>query len=421
MGKTSGSPEQLGWRRPPECGRHLRCRTAHKSAPGFSDSAPEVPPTFRRFLPLAFGSRALCLLCSTLFIFLFPALGFPHAGNVSYSQITVEETEIRQEIQILVKELLLAVPLDTNQDGKVDPGELQAGRELLTDYLRQKVEVISRDVDLPLRVESLDIGEQEVVDRSEPELFLFAQLVFPSPHPLREFTMRCHLLDAVDIRHHNFAKIHFGGFSRPFVFTPSNTFVYEGGRGRSAQFVAGLGETLYSFGRLGAEHIFSGYDHILFLIGLLLVATRFSNILTVVTAFTLAHSFSLALAALQWVEVASRIVEPLIALSIMYVALENFFSWFPAKRWLISFGFGLIHGLAFAEGLQVLELPPPQFITALLSFNVGIEVAQVIIVALTFPAILAMAKASWRPRAIQGLSSVLFCLGALWLIQRLFW
>jgi len=367
------------------------------------------------------GSRGLCLLGSTLFILLFPALGFPHAGNVSYSQITVEGTRLRQEIQILVEELLLAVPFDSNQDGAVSQGELDAARERLSAYLSQKVEVTSGDVDLPLRIEALRIVQREVEDSSEPLSFLLAQLVFESPHPLTEFKIRSHLLDQVDIRHHNFAKINISGLSRPFVFTPSNTFVYEGGMGRSAQFVPGLGETLYNFGRLGADHIFSGYDHILFLIGLLLVATRFADILKVVTAFTIAHSFSLALAALQWVEVASRMVEPFIALSIMYVAFENFFSWFPAKRWLISFGFGLIHGLAFAQGLQVLKLPPPQFIAALLSFNVGIEVAQVIIVALTFPAILAMAKASWRPRAIQGLSSVLFCLGALWLIQRVLW
>ncbi len=84
------------------------------------------------------GSRALCLLCSTLFIFLFPALGFPRAGNVSYSQITVEEAEIRQEIQILVEELLLAVPLDTNQDGKVEQDRTMARKIII----RNRLEVL---------------------------------------------------------------------------------------------------------------------------------------------------------------------------------------------------------------------------------------------------------------------------------------
>jgi len=111
-------------------------------------------------------------------------------------------------------------------------------------------------------------------------------------------------------------------------------------------------------------------------------------------------------------------VEAVIALSIMYVAAETVFSWFPIKRWLVSFSFGLVHGLAFAETLQVLHLPRTQLVTALFSFNVGIEIAQVLIVASAFPVLLAMAKASWRLRAIQGLSFVIFCCGTAWLIQR---
>ena len=263
------------------------------------------------------------------------------------------------------------------------------------------------------------MSELEVDDQEELEPFLFAELVFESPNLVGAFSMRCRLLDDVDIRHDSFAKIEIGGRSRPFVFTPYNTFVFDPGGGRTITRLApDLWATFNNFALLGAEHIFSGYDHILFLIGLLLVAARFAETVKVVTAFTIAHSFSLALAALEIVEVSSRIVEPFIALSIMYVAAENFFSWFPVQRWMISFAFGLIHGLAFAQGLQVLNLPKAQFVTALLSFNVGIEMAQVLIVAVTFPLFLAAAKVPWRLRAIQGLSAVLFLLGTLWLIER---
>jgi hypothetical protein len=151
------------------------------------------------------------------------------------------------------------------------------------------------------------------------------------------------------------------------------------------------------------------------------VGTRFLPTVQVVTAFTVAHSVSLVLAAFKIVEVSAGIVEPIIALSIMYVAAENFLSWFPMKRWLLSFGLGLIHGLAFAQGLEMLDLPRAQFVTALLSFNLGIELVQVMIVAIVFPALMLMAKSPWRLGTIRVLSLVIFVLGTAWLVERVFW
>ncbi len=371
-------------------------------------------PTHHRLWSLSVCSTrvAACLL-------LFCASAFSHAGNVSYSQIIVQGHEVRQQVQILMQELLLAVPLDANKDGRVDQGELDAGRERLTAYLEQKIEVFSEDVRVPLRMESLEIRKASVAD-SEPLPFLFAELIFESPRPLTAFRVRCHLLDEVNIGHDNFAKINVGGDVRPFVFTPTNAFEYRSGEARSIQVSSSYRKTFSNFGKLGIQHIFTGYDHMLFLIGLLLVATRFGHTVRVVTAFTIAHSFSLTLAALRVVQVSPRLVESLIALSIMYVTFENVLSWFPVKRWMISFGFGLVHGLAFAQALEVLHLPRPQLAAALFSFNVGIEVAQVVVVALTFPVIFAMAKASWRLRAVQGLSIFIFGCGTLWLVQRAF-
>lgn len=367
-------------------------------------------------------ARARLRLAWTLiFMLIFPVLAFSHAGNVSYSQITVENLRIRHEIQILVEELEEAVPLDADRDGTITPAELEAVREELAEYLSRKIEVESWNVALPLRLESLEIREREVVDADQETLpFLWVELVFESPHLLSRFQIRCHVLDEIDIRHDNFAKITILGSERPFVFKPWNAFVYERGQGRAEQFFPSVWSTFTSFGMLGGEHILTGYDHMLFLIGLLLVATRFLTTVKVVTAFTVAHSVSLVLAAFKIVEVSADIVEPVIALSIMYVAAENFFSWFAMKRWLISFGFGLIHGLAFAQGLEMLDLPRVQFVTALLSFNIGIELAQVMIVAIAFPALMLMAGAPWRLRTIRGLSLLIFCLGSVWLVERVF-
>ncbi|MEE8349362.1 MAG: HupE/UreJ family protein [Acidobacteriota bacterium] len=357
-----------------------------------------------------------------IFLVCFPVLGFSHAGNVSYSQITVENLQIRHQIEILLEELEEVIPLDTDRDGVITSEELEAVRDELADYLARKVEVESWEVAIPLRLESLEIREREVIDADSDTLpFLWVELIFDSPHLLSQFKIRCHVLDEVDVRHDNLAKITVFGVERPFVFKPWNTFVYERGRGRAEQVFPSLWSTLHSFGMLGGEHILTGYDHMLFLIGLLLVATRFLTTVKVVTAFTVAHSVALVLAAFKLVEVSVGIVEPMIALSIMYVAAENFFSWFPLKRWMISFGFGLIHGLAFAQGLQMLDLPRTQFAIALLSFNVGIELAQVMIVAVAFPALMLMARAPWRDRTIRVLSLVLFVMGTVWLVERVLW
>ncbi|UCF39345.1 MAG: HupE/UreJ family protein [Acidobacteriota bacterium] len=173
-----------------------------------------------------------------------------------------------------------------------------------------------------------------------------------------------------------------------------------------------------SFGIHGFHHILQGYDHLLFLLGLLVVTTSLRMTIGIVTAFTLDHSISLALAALQIVTVPRGLLECTIALTIMWVAVENIFSWFPLKRWLLSLAFGLIHGLAFAETLDILGLPVEQLVLALFSFNVGIEVAQVAVVLIAIPFTLKLAERKWRLQAVQALSLPIFAFATFWFVQR---
>src|SRR5262249_59469524 len=127
------------------------------------------------------------------------------------------------------------------------------------------------------------------------------------------------------------------------------------------------------FFRLGVEHILTGYDHLLFLAALLVRGGRVWSLLKIVTAFTVAHSLTLALAVLGALTVSPRLVEPAIAASIAYVALENVFRQAPSRRWLVTFGFGLVHGLGFASGLGPLALPPWNLARPLAGFNLGCE------------------------------------------------
>lgn len=151
-----------------------------------------------------------------------------------------------------------------------------------------------------------------------------------------------------------------------------------------------LWATVEAYLLTGIEHIFLGYDHVAFLIAIVLWAERLWPVIKIVTAFTVAHSITLSLAALEIVVIPSTIVEPAIAASILFVAVENFFSRNVDGRWRVTFAFGLIHGFGFAGALQELGLPKNAIVPALASFNLGVEIGQIAIVAIVVPALLAI-------------------------------
>ena len=145
----------------------------------------------------------------------------------------------------------------------------------------------------------------------------------------------------------------------------------------------------FDFVKLGVEHILTGYDHLLFLVALLATARDAWSVVRIVTAFTLAHSVTLSAGALGFVTVPDRIIEPLIAATIVFVALENLFAAEPdRRRWVWSFGFGLIHGLGFASALGELGLKGAALVRGLVGFNLGVEIGQLLFVAVFLPALI---------------------------------
>jgi hydrogenase/urease accessory protein HupE len=178
----------------------------------------------------------------------------------------------------------------------------------------------------------------------------------------------------------------------------------------------------------GIEHIFLGYDHIAFLVAIVLWARRLWPVIKIVTAFTIAHSITLSLAALQIVVIPSAIVEPAIAASIMFVAVENFFSRNVDGRWRVTFAFGLIHGFGFAGALQEFGLPANAIVPALAAFNIGVEIGQVAIVSIVVPALILLDRlfATDRTKPVRAaslvyaLSALITVLGGYWLVTRVF-
>jgi len=202
--------------------------------------------------------------------------------------------------------------------------------------------------------------------------------------------------------------------------------ILEAGR-TECQFATGVDPGAFAvvrrFVASGIHHILIGPDHLLFLVGLLLLGGSWTRLLLVVSAFTVAHSITLSLAALQILNVPASVTEPAIALSIVYVGIDNLLvrGGRDARTW-IAFGFGLIHGFGFANVLREMALPREALIWSLASFNVGVEIGQLAVVLMVAAALGAIRRRSERAsRQIATAGSVaVAAAGAYWFVERVF-
>ncbi len=188
---------------------------------------------------------------------------------------------------------------------------------------------------------------------------------------------------------------------------------------------------------LESWQVLPGFDHMLFLISLLLPAvlrrrdgawipaeslrTASIGVLKVVTAFTIAHSVTLGLATLGWLDLPSRLVEPVIAASIVIAALNNLYPLVSRGLWMVAFGFGLIHGVGFAGALQALGLPSTGLLLSLFSFNLGVEIGQMAIVAVFLPLAFWAGRTPLYPRLVLRFGSLgIALIASLWVVERAF-
>jgi hydrogenase/urease accessory protein HupE len=181
-------------------------------------------------------------------------------------------------------------------------------------------------------------------------------------------------------------------------------------------------QLMLKFGAAGIEHILTGYDHICFLIAVILWATRPWPVVKIVTAFTISHSITLSLAALDIVSLPTKLTESAIAFSIIYVAVENFFSRKTDTRWRDTFFFGFVHGFGFASGLKELNVQQQTIVPALASFNIGVEIGQIAIVLALLPVLLFIDKQTGGKRSeklVYVVSAAIALAGVYWLLQRL--
>ncbi len=186
---------------------------------------------------------------------------------------------------------------------------------------------------------------------------------------------------------------------------------------------APVNDVVWFYFKMGVSHIIPlGFDHILFVISLCLLNTKIKTILWQATAFTVAHTITLALSMKGIIKLPAGIVEPLIALSIMFVAIENILlSELKAWRIAIVFMFGLVHGMGFASALNEIGLPRNKFFTSIFSFNVGVEIGQVSVITLVFLLIIfPFGNKPWyKQRIVYPLSALIALIAGYWTVQRI--
>ena len=330
-----------------------------------------------------------------------------HTISLTYAEVTVDERQVRWSLKLPVPEIDLLLGLDENHDGQVDASEITRSQARIHQYVLSKLGVLDDGRAVPGSIGSVQLWKDP-----EGPLFIQTDAVFPaSAAGFGKIKLHCDMLRDVVATHQTIAKITAGGETVDFVF--------ENGRDFQVNANPAAFQTILQFVRMGILHIFTGYDHIAFLLGVVLIGGSFTTILKVVTSFTIAHSITLALAAFRVVELPSRLVESGIALSIIYIAVENLFFQKFDRRWLVTFFFGLVHGFGFASALQEVHLSRHLLATALFSFNLGVETGQLCIVALLLPGLLYISRLRFNTVIVKGCSAVILVLGSFWLWQRI--
>lgn len=332
-----------------------------------------------------------------------------HTVGMSRGEYRHEGALLRADIVFAREELTSAVAhLDRDDDGVLTAPEISSGRAVLEAALVDGLEV-----------RTTSGGCRGELERAElvPNNGIAVRLRYRCGEAESPLRLRLPLLTALSPGHRHLAAVITGtaGPVTQVVYEARPAFEID-----SAPTTTGDNAVAGPLFVLGVEHILAGADHLLFLLGVVLVGGRLRTLVVAVTAFTLAHSVTLGLAALNVVAPSPSLIEPLIALSIVYVGIENWFVGDASRRWRLTFPFGLIHGFGFAGALQEVAVPGEQLPLALLSFNLGVEAGQLLALALALPGLLWLRRQSWfAVRGVRATSLLIAVAGLGWFVQRI--
>lgn len=357
-----------------------------------------------RSTPLVLGAAGLLALASTQ--------ARAHEVGLSRGVYTVDGAALTAELIFARGELRTLVPgLDVDGDGALTDAELAAGRSLLQSGVVDRV-VVRAEEPCPGALEQARLVEEDGATVTAR---------YTCPAPPRRLSLALELIAGTRPGHRHLAQVVRAGAG------PEDSLadlVLRRGQPRLAlELAPGAAPSTAPAGAyfvLGVEHILIGIDHLAFLLGLVVVGGRWRSLLAVVTAFTLGHSLSLALATLQIWTPSGAWIEPAIAASIAYVGAENFFVRDAAGRWRVTLPFGFVHGFGFAGALGEVGVPPDAVGLALLLFNLGVEAGQLAVLAALLPALAWLHRQAWfGRRATLAISAAVGLAGVAWLFERL--
>lgn len=355
------------------------------------------------------STRLIVGLAMTLAGWLAP--GFAHWADVAVSEATIGEREV--QITLTLPTGLVAFA-DLDKSGRLSADEVADKRADLEAFLADKIRLSSGGLAGALRVSALELDQVPARPNIAKATHSTLQLRYRWSRALSDLKIRYDLFIPEAPKASNLMTVFYQGKVENTVFTPENREFRLGGKPTQTP----------NFISLGIHHILSGWDHLLFVIALVALGGGLGYLLKVITAFTLAHSITLISAALGFIELPSRLIESMIALSIAYVAAENIFyrnkQRLMRRRWIAAFGFGLFHGLGFAGILAEMALPKENLILSLLGFNLGVELGQLMVVIPAFVMLTALRRWSWEVRVRYAISLTAVAAGLYWFVQRAF-
>ncbi len=362
------------------------------------------------------------LLLAVLLV-LAPWMAHAHTQSTSYLTLHASAGRLTGEWRLALRDLDDAIGLDTDDDGRITWSELLSRKEAVCAYALSRLRLQGEGQTASLRVTEF------LVDNLSDGAYALLRFDVAGLRQPRRVEINYHAFFDIDPKHRCLVRLEQNGQSQLCVLgpaTPLQVLELAATAPRNPFFV---------FLKEGVWHIWSGYDHILFLLALLLpgvlrrqggswrpVADRrlaFVNVLKVVTAFTVAHSITLSLAALGLVHPPTRLIESGIAASIVVAAFNNLVPLFGEGGWMVAFGFGLLHGFGFANALRDLGLQHGQLAVTLFGFNVGVELGQLAIVLVFLPLALSLRRLLLYERLILRFgSAAIIAVACTWLAER---
>jgi hydrogenase/urease accessory protein HupE len=364
--------------------------------------------TFFKFVPpisLRLASRFALLFSCMLAVLLASGDAEAHELGLSRGEYAWQEGKVLVAVTFARRELVASLPWLASSDG-ASLVVFEEQRDRLGGWLVARLSITADGKPCAGSFDGMRFDGDGVA----------LALAYTCPVDAKELRIEARFVSELGRGHRHLVRLESGNRQSETVATAKSLSFVLRPRG-DAQPAKQIG--LGTYVRLGVEHIVTGYDHLLFLLGLVLLGRPIRSLVGAITAFTVAHSITLALAAFDVWSPSPRFVEPCIALSIAYVGIENWFVSDARGRWRITFPFGLVHGFGFAGALREIAVPRPQVPMALFGFNLGVEVGQIAVLAVLLPVVLAARKRKlWQRVGMRACTGVVAAIGIVWFFIR---